>query len=940
MRTLRTWLCLIALALVAACGGGGDSAAPPAAAANATTAPVAVTVVDTEGHFVAGATVATGAAQATTDANGRAALAVVVGSEQVVTVQKSGFAEQVKVMNLDANATSGTLLAMIVVREPPVQIAAIEGGGTATGKHGVKVTFPPNALVDAAGNAVTGTVDLSMTPLNVAELDVGAFPGLFEGIPTGGARSAIVTYGTSELVPQQNGSKLQLAAGKTADIELPLYVGTHPDGTAIKAGDSVALWSLNTSTGIWTQEGSGTVVLSAASPTGFLLRATISHFSWWNGDALEQQGFVNLTVTVNNAVPAIAPGIAVPVDGRVVAGSGPGNNVSTTIPLGTVARVNVPASTAVTRLHARFDSGNQVCEGQVDVSPPVNGTVDVTLVASCVTVPEPLIVRPAALSSTNSSSPVTIDVQVNGPAPDSVEVLVDGSPIPVQANGQPATAFPAQFFYRAFWDSSTFGEGNHLIEARATLQGSTRTSPGITVVVDRTRPQMTNVTPPAGSDVDQATTYVVDFDEPVNPLPFTLADVVKLTITPLGQTVPQVLPATIALDTTGQHLTVTAQGTAPLPLGTVGLSWGGLSDAAGNAVTGTLGVTYPVQRHQVVAADVQNGSNFLSFTLDANGVPHFVRTNQATGNLELMKLGPNGDAPLGPAINDRQAGNFSLAIRGTQTLVAFEQRDASGTTAEVVVTRFDAATSTWQVVGNRSFVLANRVTTNNAIRPQVAIDPNGQAVLAFIGSGGGLFPLESWRFDGANWTPIGTFSNIIVAFVLRLDANGKPFIAYLEGTFGSNAARIGVIANTGAAWVPVGGILDSTFDATQGLTEPKLALDAAGRPTVAWMHVADRSHVPHVVQFDGTAFVETPAIPTALNTFDAMTLVGGDPVVTGVDDFRRINVLRLHGGAWEAPVFLDAPPGGVVIAELVPEGGNVLLAAQGQTLQTTRVLFP
>jgi hypothetical protein len=142
--------------------------------------------------------------------------------------------------------------------------------------------------------------------------------------------------------------------------------------------------------------------------------------------------------------------------------------------------------------------------------------------------------------------------------------------------------------------------------------------------------------------------------------------------------------------------------------------------------------------------------------------------------------------------------------------------------------------------------------------------------------------------------------------------------------------------------VQVGALLDSTFDATQGLTEPKLAIDAAGRPVVAWMHAADRSHVPHVAQFDGTAFVETPPVATPLASLDALALLGGDPIVVGSDDFRRIDVVRLHGGVWEAPVFVDSPPGGVLIAEVEPQGGNVVLAAQGlnQILQTTRVLFP
>jgi hypothetical protein len=84
-----------------------------------------------------------------------------------------------------------------------------------------------------------------------------------------------------------------------------------------------------------------------------------------------------------------------------------------------------------------------------------------------------------------------------------------------------------------------------------------------------------------------------------------------------------------------------------LPLGVVGMSWAGLQDAAGNAVGGTVAATWNVSRQQTVGNDVPVGSFFRSMALDSSGVPHFVRQRPADGNLELMKLGANGYAPLG-----------------------------------------------------------------------------------------------------------------------------------------------------------------------------------------------------------------------------------------------------------------------------------------------------
>ena len=94
-RTLRPWIGAAAL-MLAACGGGGAGGgasdiggttpppAPPPPPPAATTAPVDITVIDTFGRMVVGATATVGSTTATTGANGHASLAVRTGSEQVI----------------------------------------------------------------------------------------------------------------------------------------------------------------------------------------------------------------------------------------------------------------------------------------------------------------------------------------------------------------------------------------------------------------------------------------------------------------------------------------------------------------------------------------------------------------------------------------------------------------------------------------------------------------------------------------------------------------------------------------------------------------------------------------------------------------------------------------------------------------------------------------
>jgi hypothetical protein len=215
-------------------------------------------------------------------------------------------------------------------------------------------------------------------------------------------------------------------------------------------------------------------------------------------------------------------------------------------------------------------------------------------------------------------------------------------------------------------------------------------------------------------------------------------------------------------------------------------------------------------------------------------------------------------------------------------------------------------------------------------------------VLVFIGNTPSAgFPLTGFRFDGATWSALGTYSDFLGPLVLRVDANGTPYVALTRGFGGSNAAVVEVVRHNGAAWVSMSGVFDSTPNATEGLAPPVFELDAAGQPWVGWAHTFDRARTLHLVQFDGSAFVPLPALPLALESFDGFTFVGGDPVIVGTVN-RQINVHRFHAGASEAPILVDPPPGGSVQLVLVPDGGNAMLGVDSlnQVVRTTRVLFP
>lgn len=221
----------------------------------------------------------------TTDNLGIAAIKVPVKMPVTIRLYKSGYATQSQHLNLKAGSKFGDHYFTLIPRENSVKIDDVEFGFDYTSTNGTRVSIPVDGLVDADNNVVTGSIDLSLTPVNVSDRnEIKAFPGEFAGITPDGEAPMILSHGVAEYIFEKNGTKLQLSEGKFADIEIPVSINTHMDGSKLQVGDTSPLWSLNEQTGIWVQEGEGTVVASTSSPTGFALKGRVGHFSWWNHD--------------------------------------------------------------------------------------------------------------------------------------------------------------------------------------------------------------------------------------------------------------------------------------------------------------------------------------------------------------------------------------------------------------------------------------------------------------------------------------------------------------------------------------------------------------------------------------------------------------------------------------------------------------------------------
>lgn len=274
-------------------GGGRSGSASRTLTVAAPTAGSSVTVAGritgTDGSPLSGVSVArvgaSSSTPATSDATGKASLAVPRATAVTLRLSKTGYADQFVHLNLPASTGSdGYFEAILGPRDVALTLADAAVGGTLTGRDGAGITVPANAFVDSSGAPVTGAIQISVTPVDATQSGGGGFPGEFAGIQPDGTTTPIVSFGAVEYIPTSSAGKLQLAPGKTATIEVPIYGARRPDGTVIAVGDVIPLWSLDETTSMWIQEGTGQAVASASSPSGLAMRATVSHLSWWNAD--------------------------------------------------------------------------------------------------------------------------------------------------------------------------------------------------------------------------------------------------------------------------------------------------------------------------------------------------------------------------------------------------------------------------------------------------------------------------------------------------------------------------------------------------------------------------------------------------------------------------------------------------------------------------------
>jgi hypothetical protein len=306
-------------------------------------------VTDETGKLLSGVTVTLGTTTVTTNSHGSYVLAIAPTNGLIVTFSATGYLPSSKAVVAPAAGASAYVTAALMTMATPQPLDATNGG-MISGTRGSQLKVPAAALVDQNGKAVTGMVQVSLTPLDPSVSgELAAYPGALVGSMGSGSPSLLQTYGVLDVTATQNGQPVQVASGKTVNVTIP--VAASGAGTLPQTED---LWSFNPTTAVWDHEGTATL-------SGSVYTAQLAHFSYHNIDK------------------SIVSGMATCVTGLVVDSSGnpvAGANVS---PSEGASTESVVATDSTGRYCVWLTTGSSdTIIGNATASPYGQGSITVT----------------------------------------------------------------------------------------------------------------------------------------------------------------------------------------------------------------------------------------------------------------------------------------------------------------------------------------------------------------------------------------------------------------------------------------------------------------------------------------------------------------------------------------------------------------------------------
>jgi len=391
MRWLVAGAAAACLSTLSGCGGG--STLPPAEPERGSITGVARASADSAP--IGGASVSADGQTTTTAADGSFRLDQVnAASRVVVKIAAAGFVDGTQPVPVQATRTAHADF-RLVRASAAVQVDAAQAATVTAPDSLAAVDLAANSLVNASsGAAATGMLTVRVTPIDPAA-DPQSMPGNY----TTNLDQTIESFGAVNVsLKDAQGNRLNLKAGTSATIRIPLASrSANPPAT-------IPLYYLDEASGLWVQEGTATL---RGNPPNRYYEGTVTHFTTWNADQVQDTIFVHGCVRDANA--AAVAGARVRSVGIDYSGTASALSVAPDGKFSVAIRRNGRAA-----VFAEHESqvSNTVIAGP--------SATDITLVGCLTLNPQPvapLVLEHPADTTVTQGAPAFFHVVANGSAP-------------------------------------------------------------------------------------------------------------------------------------------------------------------------------------------------------------------------------------------------------------------------------------------------------------------------------------------------------------------------------------------------------------------------------------------------------------------------------------------------------------------------------------------
>lgn len=217
--------------------------------------------------------------------------------------------------------------------------------------------------------------------------------------------------------------------------------------------------------------------------------------------------------------------------------------------------------------------------------------------------------------------------------------------------------------------------------------------------------------------------------------------------------------------------------------------------------------------------------------------------------------------PLGGAL-DRQIGRNtsspSLALNASDTpYVAWAECYSASVPWDncpnyhIFVKRWNG--SSWVNVGNA----LDKVLSNNATEPSIAIGSDGFPVVAWQEGSGVATDVVVKKWNGSTWTTLSSALDVSLAEQaltpsLTIDNLNRPVVAWQESD-PVNAYNLFVKRYDGTTWVQLGTVVDRTLSDSTG--SPSVVINTLGHPVVSFNEFIGTQHNVFVRRWSGSSWL-------------------------------------------------------------------------------------